>query len=64
MTARAVLFDLGNTLVSYYAAADFPPILRACLRACVATIRAGMLSEHSEQAFARCCCPMTPWKAF
>jgi putative hydrolase of the HAD superfamily len=38
MTARAVLFDLGNTLVSYYAAADFPPILRACLRACVGVL--------------------------
>jgi putative hydrolase of the HAD superfamily len=32
---RAVLFDLGNTLVSYYAAADFGPVLRQCLRRCV-----------------------------
>ena len=31
---QAVLFDLGNTLVSYYAAADFHPILRKCLRGC------------------------------
>ena len=31
----AVLFDLGNTLVSYYAAADFAPVLRKCLRACI-----------------------------
>jgi putative hydrolase of the HAD superfamily len=38
MSVRAVLFDLGNTLVSYYAAADFPPILRACLRACVSAL--------------------------
>jgi len=43
MTARAVLFDLGNTLVSYYAAADFPPILRACMRACV-----DVLPAHSQ----------------
>jgi len=32
---RAVLFDLGNTLVSYYAAADFGPILRKALRGCI-----------------------------
>jgi putative hydrolase of the HAD superfamily len=32
---RAVLFDLGNTLVAYYAAPDFAPILRECLRGCV-----------------------------
>jgi FMN phosphatase YigB (HAD superfamily) len=32
---RAVLFDLGNTLVSYYAAAEFSPILRRCLRGCM-----------------------------
>ena len=40
MSARAVLFDLGNTLVSYYAAADFPPILSACLHACVGVLPA------------------------
>jgi putative hydrolase of the HAD superfamily len=38
---RAVLFDLGNTLVSYYAAADFGPVLRACLRACVSVLPPG-----------------------
>ena len=27
-SVRAVLFDLGNTLVSYYRAEDFAPILR------------------------------------
>jgi len=32
---RAVLFDLGNTLVAYYVAADFARILRECLRNCV-----------------------------
>jgi putative hydrolase of the HAD superfamily len=37
---RAVLFDLGNTLVSYYAAADFEPILRECVRGCVKEIGA------------------------
>jgi putative hydrolase of the HAD superfamily len=35
---RAVLFDLGNTLVAYYAAADFGPVLRGCLRTCVSVL--------------------------
>jgi putative hydrolase of the HAD superfamily len=30
---RAVLFDLGNTLVRYYSRDEFPSILRECLRA-------------------------------
>jgi hypothetical protein len=32
MAIRAALFDLGNTLVSYYQSSEFPPILRSCLR--------------------------------
>jgi HAD superfamily hydrolase (TIGR01509 family) len=32
---RAVLFDLGNTLVGYYTSAEFPSILRHCLRRCL-----------------------------
>jgi putative hydrolase of the HAD superfamily len=32
MVVRAVLFDLGNTLVSYYGSSEFPSILRSCLR--------------------------------
>lgn len=39
---RAVLFDLGNTLVSYYAAAEFAPILRECLRSC-----SGVVSRYA-----------------
>lgn len=35
--ARAVLFDLGNTLVGYYTASDFSVVLRQCLRECVKT---------------------------
>jgi HAD superfamily hydrolase (TIGR01509 family) len=31
---RAVLFDLGNTLVRYYTSAEFPDILRRCLQEC------------------------------
>jgi putative hydrolase of the HAD superfamily len=48
MKARAVLFDLGNTLVSYYSAAEFGPILRACLRECVAVLPPDtQLNEHT-----------------
>jgi FMN phosphatase YigB (HAD superfamily) len=35
MAIRAVLFDLGNTLVGYYTLAEFPSILRRCLRRCL-----------------------------
>jgi len=34
MPIRAVLFDLGNTLVSYYRVDEFPAILRQSLDAC------------------------------
>ena len=34
MATRAVLFDLGNTLVGYYTSAQFPGVLRQCLREC------------------------------
>jgi HAD superfamily hydrolase (TIGR01509 family) len=30
-SVQAVLFDLGNTLVTYYRAQEFPPILRQCI---------------------------------
>jgi putative hydrolase of the HAD superfamily len=39
----AVLFDLGNTLVSYYRVADFPPVLERCVAAAAA-----VLSEQPE----------------
>jgi putative hydrolase of the HAD superfamily len=34
VATRAVLFDLGNTLVGYYTSAEFPGVLRRCLREC------------------------------
>ena len=34
MAILAVLFDLGNTLVDYYASNEFPVVLRRCLREC------------------------------
>jgi putative hydrolase of the HAD superfamily len=38
MAVRAVLFDLGNTLVRYYTPDEFPRVLRRCLRECAATL--------------------------
>ena len=34
MATRAILFDLGNTLVGYYTLSEFPLVLRRCLREC------------------------------
>ena len=45
---RAALFDLGNTLVSYYAAADFPPILRECLRGCFQVLGRDWCGDEDE----------------
>ena len=45
---RAVLFDLGNTLVSYYAAADFAPILRKCLRGCIGVLAPDTRIDEDE----------------
>jgi putative hydrolase of the HAD superfamily len=38
VATRAILFDLGNTLVSYYTSAEFPGVLRRCLQECVAAL--------------------------
>jgi HAD superfamily hydrolase (TIGR01509 family) len=48
MPIRAVLFDLGNTLVSYYQPPDFMPILRRSLQACLATLGHGPLSREAQ----------------
>ena len=32
VATRAILFDLGNTLVGYYTSTEFPLVLRRCLR--------------------------------
>jgi HAD superfamily hydrolase (TIGR01509 family) len=47
---RAVLFDLGNTLIAYYQPADFMPILRRSLDACLATLGHGPLSREAQTA--------------
>lgn len=38
MAIRAILFDLGNTLVSYYGSSEFPLVLRRCLRECATVL--------------------------
>ena len=49
---RAVLFDLGNTLVHYYRREEFPPILRECLRCAAAAVNynAADLDSFFEKA--------------
>jgi putative hydrolase of the HAD superfamily len=48
MPIRAVLFDLGNTLVSYYPPADFMPILRRSLEACLLTLGHTPLNREAQ----------------
>jgi putative hydrolase of the HAD superfamily len=50
MPIRAVLFDLGNTLVSYHQPADFMPILRRSLDACLLTLGHGPLDHEARTA--------------
>ena len=47
MPIRAVLFDLGDTLVSYYQPQDFLPILRRSLDACLRTLGHGPASGEA-----------------
>jgi HAD superfamily hydrolase (TIGR01509 family) len=49
---KAVLFDLGNTLVSYYAAPDFAPILRRALDGCMAAL-GGIIPVEDSELFQR-----------
>lgn len=50
MPIRAVLFDLGNTLVSYYQPADFMPILRRSLNGCLSTLGHSPLGREALTA--------------
>jgi putative hydrolase of the HAD superfamily len=43
---RAILFDLGNTLVSYYTSGEFPLVLRRCLRECACAL--GQTEDHAR----------------
>ena len=46
MAIRAILFDLGNTLVGYYTASEFPLVLRRCLRECASAL--GHTADHAR----------------
>ena len=48
MPIRAVLFDLGNTLVSYYQPTEFMPILRRSLDACLLALGHATLSREAQ----------------
>jgi putative hydrolase of the HAD superfamily len=53
MMIRAILFDLGNTLVGYYTSREFPGVLRRCLQEC--TVRLGWSEDlaRDEAVFER-----------
>src|SRR5262245_51421157 len=53
MPVRAVLFDLGNTLVRYYGSSEFPEVLRRCLQECVTTLGLQLDSIRDGQLFER-----------
>jgi putative hydrolase of the HAD superfamily len=48
---RAVLFDLGNTLVRYYTSSEFPAVLRRCLEECAVAV--GEARGRRDQLFDR-----------
>jgi putative hydrolase of the HAD superfamily len=50
---RAVLFDLGNTLVGYYTSREFPLVLRRCLRECASVLGRTEDPVRDEDLFAR-----------
>ena len=50
MPIRAVLFDLGNTLVSYYQPTQFLPLLRRSLDACLLTLGHSPLGREAQTA--------------
>jgi putative hydrolase of the HAD superfamily len=50
---RAILFDLGNTLVGYYTSNEFPLVLRRCLRECASTLGQTEDPARDEDLFER-----------
>ena len=53
MTTRAILFDLGNTLVGYYTSTEFPLVLRRCLRECARALGQSEDPARDEDLFER-----------
>jgi putative hydrolase of the HAD superfamily len=50
---RAILFDLGNTLVGYYTSREFPSVLRRCLRECARALGQTEDPARDEELFER-----------
>jgi len=50
---RAILFDLGNTLVGYYTSSEFPLVLRRCLRECARALGQTEEPARDEDLFQR-----------
>src|SRR5262249_51121615 len=50
---RAILFDLGNTLVGYYTSSEFSLVLRRCLRECASALGQTEDPARDEDLFAR-----------
>jgi putative hydrolase of the HAD superfamily len=53
MAIRAILFDLGNTLVGYYTSSEFPVVLRQCLRECTRALGQTEDPARDEELFQR-----------
>ena len=53
MAIRAILFDLGNTLVGYYTSSEFPLVLRRCLRECASALGHTEDPARDEDLFER-----------
>jgi len=53
MAVRAVLFDLGDTLVGYYRASEFPGVLRRCVRSALEALGISAGEDRVEALFVR-----------
>ena len=53
MAIRAIVFDLGNTLVGYYTSSEFPLVLRRCLRECARALGHTEDPARDEDLFER-----------
>jgi len=53
VATRAILFDLGNTLVGYYKSTEFPLVLRRCLRECARALGQSEDPARDEDLFER-----------
>lgn len=53
MTTRAILFDLGNTLVGYYTSTESPLVRRRCLRVCARALGQSQDPARDEDLFER-----------